>query len=93
MRWTMLRASTERMLSRGMCWGLYRPAEDGLLCKLFFILFISMYTSYFTGYDVFVLYVLTLSLPVTHICINFSTVYNDTLVTKELKVVLYVLKG
>ena len=25
---------------------------------------------------------LTLSLPVTHICINFSTVYNDTLVVK-----------
>ena len=27
---------------------------------------------------------LTLSLPVTRICVNFSTVYNDTLVTKGL---------
>ena len=27
---------------------------------------------------------LTLLLPDTHICINFSTVYNDTLVAKEL---------
>ena len=26
----------------------------------------------------------TLSLPVTRICVNFSTVYNDTLVAKEL---------
>ena len=29
---------------------------------------------------------LTLSLPVTHICLYFSTVYNDTLVAKGLKV-------
>ena len=29
--------------------------------------------------------VLTLSLPVTHICVNFSTVYNDMLVAKGLK--------
>ena len=27
---------------------------------------------------------LTLSLPVTGICVNFSTVYNDTLVAKGL---------
>ena len=27
---------------------------------------------------------LTLSLPVTRICVNFSTVYNDTLVAKGL---------
>ena len=28
---------------------------------------------------------LTLSLPVTRICVNFSTVFNDTLVVKGLK--------
>ena len=28
---------------------------------------------------------LTLSLPVTRICVNYSTVYNDTLVAKGLK--------
>ena len=32
---------------------------------------------------------LTLSLPVTRICVNFSTVYNDTLVAKGLINVLY----
>ena len=31
---------------------------------------------------------LTLSLPVTHICVNFSTVYNDTLVAKGLRYIL-----
>ena len=30
---------------------------------------------------------LTLSLPVTRICVNFSTVYNDTLVAKGLNIV------
>ena len=30
----------------------------------------------------YIKYLLTLSLPVTCICIHFSTVYNDTLVTK-----------
>ena len=29
-------------------------------------------------------FMLTLSLPVTRICVNFSTVYNDTLVAKGL---------
>ena len=28
---------------------------------------------------------LNLSLPVTHICVNFPTVYNDTLVAKGLR--------
>ena len=28
--------------------------------------------------------ILTLSLPVTRICVNYSTVYNDTLVAKGL---------
>ena len=32
---------------------------------------------------------LTLSLPVTHICVNFSTVYNDTLVAKGLNRLLF----
>ena len=30
------------------------------------------------------LFILTLSLPVTRICVNYSTVYNDTLVAKGL---------
>ena len=34
---------------------------------------------------VFFLTALTLSLPVTRICVNYSTVYNDTLVAKGLK--------
>ena len=33
--------------------------------------------------------ILTLLLPDTHICVNFSTVYNDTLVAKELSYNLF----
>ena len=33
---------------------------------------------------------LTLSLPVMHICVNFSTVYNDTLVAKGLIELYYI---
>ena len=36
-------------------------------------------------YDVVGTSCLTLSLPVTRICVNYSTVYNDTLVAKGLK--------
>ena len=32
----------------------------------------------------------SLSLPVTRICVNFSTVYNDTLVAKGLKLLFYI---
>ena len=33
--------------------------------------------------------ILTLSLPVTRICVNYSTVYNDTLVAKGLKILVF----